>query len=530
MAWKAQLNGSTVAPCCQDSSSGRRWAQSDADLEALGGGAADREAEVVGAAVDRALADDAVARADVAYLRADRDDLAGPLVTWDDRELHGDDVAVGEEVEVGVADAHLARGDEHLVATDFWLGELGDLGPLRSGENECLHDIPLLLAVANRLQSIAAVDKRGPSMKAARYHGRLDIRIEDVPVPVPADDELLLEVAAVGICGTDAAEFAHGPTMFPIDHAHPVTGHRGPMVPGHEFAGRVVAAGRDVSGFAEGDLVTSGAGVSCGVCGNCRAGRTNLCDRYFTIGLNRDGALAELAAVPARACVGLAERRLTGDVAAMAQPMSIAVHAMRRGRPAADEHAVVDRCRRASEPSSCTRWRATAPTSTAVDLDGDRLAVATELGAASDAADDERGAPRGSTRGPRLPPDGRLRVHGSPGGRAGRGRRGRTWRAGRRRRAAQASRPGRPAVGVARREGAHRHARPRHRCRSRARRRSARRRAWRTLGPGRSGRRPLGGGRQRRVATDDRGRRDADQTAPRPAHRRSSPARAMVDM
>ena len=56
-------------------------------------------------------------------------------------------------------------------------------------------------------------------------------------MPVPADDELLLEVAAVGICGTDAAEFAHGPTMFPIDHAHPVTGHRGPMVPGHEFSG-----------------------------------------------------------------------------------------------------------------------------------------------------------------------------------------------------------------------------------------------------------------------------------------------------
>ena len=63
-------------------------------------------------------------------------------------------------------------------------------------------------------------------------------------MPVPADDELLLEVAAVGICGTDAAEFAHGPTMFPIDHAHPVTGHRGPMVPGHEFSGLVVATGR----------------------------------------------------------------------------------------------------------------------------------------------------------------------------------------------------------------------------------------------------------------------------------------------
>jgi (R,R)-butanediol dehydrogenase / meso-butanediol dehydrogenase / diacetyl reductase len=218
-------------------------------------------------------------------------------------------------------------------------------------------------------------------MKAARYHGRLDIRIEDVPVPVPADDELLLEVAAVGICGTDAAEFAHGPTMFPVDHAHPVTGHRGPMVPGHEFSGRVVATGRDVGGFAEGDLVTSGAGVSCGVCGNCRAGRTNLCDRYFTIGLNRDGALAELAAVPARACVGLAEGRLTGDVAAMAQPMSIAVHAMRRGRPAADEHAVVIGAGGIGAFLVYALARHGTDV-TAVDLDGGRLAGATELGAA----------------------------------------------------------------------------------------------------------------------------------------------------
>ena len=64
-------------------------------------------------------------------------------------------------------------------------------------------------------------------MKAARYHGRLDIRIEDVPTPVPADDELLVAVSAVGICGTDAAEFAHGPTMFPIDPPHAVTGHAG---------------------------------------------------------------------------------------------------------------------------------------------------------------------------------------------------------------------------------------------------------------------------------------------------------------
>jgi (R,R)-butanediol dehydrogenase/meso-butanediol dehydrogenase/diacetyl reductase len=217
-------------------------------------------------------------------------------------------------------------------------------------------------------------------MKAARYHGRLDIRIEDVPTPDPADDELLLAVGAVGICGTDAAEYAHGPTMFPIDEAHAVTGHRGPMVPGHEFAGTVVTAGRDVIGFAEGDLVTSGAGVSCGVCGNCRAGRTNLCDRYFTIGLNRDGALAELTAVPASACVNLEDRRLSGDVAAMAQPMSIAVHAMRRGRPAAGDHVLVIGAGGIGAFLVYAAARHGAQV-TAVDLDAGRLAVAAALGA-----------------------------------------------------------------------------------------------------------------------------------------------------
>jgi (R,R)-butanediol dehydrogenase/meso-butanediol dehydrogenase/diacetyl reductase len=217
-------------------------------------------------------------------------------------------------------------------------------------------------------------------MKAARYHGRLDIRIEDVPTPVPADDELLLQVAAVGICGTDAAEFAHGPTLFPIDKPHDVTGHSGPMVPGHEFAGTVVAAGRDVTGFSEGDLVTSGAGVSCGVCRSCRSGRTNLCDRYFTIGLNRDGALAELTAVPASACVSLEGRRLSGDVAAMAQPMSIAVHAMRRGRPDADDHVVVIGSGGIGAFLVHAAARHGADV-TAVDLDAGRLAVAAALGA-----------------------------------------------------------------------------------------------------------------------------------------------------
>jgi (R,R)-butanediol dehydrogenase/meso-butanediol dehydrogenase/diacetyl reductase len=219
-------------------------------------------------------------------------------------------------------------------------------------------------------------------MKAARYHGRHDIRIEELPTPAPADDELLVQVAAVGICGTDAAEFANGPTLFSTDRTHPITGHSGPLVPGHEFAGVVARAGAGTAGFAEGDLITSGAGVSCGSCRQCRAGRTNLCARYYTVGLNRDGALAEFTTVPASACLNVTGRRLSGDVSALAQPMSIAVHATRRGAPRQDEGVVVVGAGGIGSFVAHAAARTGAHV-TAIDLDADRLAVARELGAAA---------------------------------------------------------------------------------------------------------------------------------------------------
>ncbi|CAN5747136.1 2,3-butanediol dehydrogenase [soil metagenome] len=217
-------------------------------------------------------------------------------------------------------------------------------------------------------------------MKAAVFHGRLDIRIEDVPAPTPGPGELLVRVSSVGICGTDAAEYAHGPSMFPIEYPHPVTGHVGPMVPGHEFAGIVASTGPDVTGFADGDLVSSGAGFSCGDCDRCRTGRSNMCDRYATVGLQRDGALAEYTTVPAAACLNIERRRLSADVAAMAQPMSIAVHAMRRGRATAADDVVV----LGAGGIGAFLIHAAAQEGahvTAVDLDQHRLDVARELGA-----------------------------------------------------------------------------------------------------------------------------------------------------
>jgi (R,R)-butanediol dehydrogenase/meso-butanediol dehydrogenase/diacetyl reductase len=170
------------------------------------------------------------------------------------------------------------------------------------------------------------------TMKAAVLYGTGDLRIEEVPVPRPGSGEVLLRVLALGVCGTDATEYAHGPAMMPVETAHPVTGHHGPMVIGHEFAGEVVDTGPGVDPAWTGRLLASCGSVFCGRCRHCRHGRTNLCERYAAVGLHRDGAAAEFVTVPLASCEPADVRGLPPDAAALGQPMSIAVHAVRRGQ------------------------------------------------------------------------------------------------------------------------------------------------------------------------------------------------------
>jgi (R,R)-butanediol dehydrogenase / meso-butanediol dehydrogenase / diacetyl reductase len=165
-------------------------------------------------------------------------------------------------------------------------------------------------------------------MRAAVYHGARDVRIERRPVPEPGAGELLVRVTRSGICGTDATEFRHGPGLFPLERRHPVSGHLGPMVMGHEFVGEVIAAGAGAEGFA-GRRIASGAGVSCGECSWCAAGRTNLCAGYWTLGLNADGGLAEYVAVPASTCAAVPDD-CDDDSAGLAQPLAVGLHAARR--------------------------------------------------------------------------------------------------------------------------------------------------------------------------------------------------------
>jgi threonine dehydrogenase-like Zn-dependent dehydrogenase len=218
-------------------------------------------------------------------------------------------------------------------------------------------------------------------MKAAVYHGPHDVRIEQVPEPAaPAAGELVLDVLRASICGTDSSEWAHGPLLVPLRQPHPATGRSGPVVLGHEFVGRIAAAGEGVTGLAVGERVVCGAGVSCGLCDWCRRGRTNLCARYYTIGLHVDGGLAERVAAPASICRRVPDT-VDDDAATLAQPLAVALHAVgRSGAAAGDTVAVIGVGGIGAFVVAAVCARPVARV-IAVDIDDARLETARALGA-----------------------------------------------------------------------------------------------------------------------------------------------------
>jgi (R,R)-butanediol dehydrogenase/meso-butanediol dehydrogenase/diacetyl reductase len=208
-------------------------------------------------------------------------------------------------------------------------------------------------------------------MRAAVFHGPRDVRIEDVPDPAaPAPDEVVLEVIRAAICGTDASEWDHGPVLC-----------RPGVVLGHEFVGRVVGLGSDVTALRVGDRVVSGAGISCGRCRWCLAGRTNLCAEYRTLGLQVDGGLAEYVVSPGAICRTVPDA-CDDDAAAMAQPLAVALHALSRVAVGpGDAVAVIGTGGIGSFIVAGASRRAAEGRVVAIDIDDERLATASALGA-----------------------------------------------------------------------------------------------------------------------------------------------------
>ncbi|MDD5603891.1 MAG: galactitol-1-phosphate 5-dehydrogenase [Eubacteriales bacterium] len=146
---------------------------------------------------------------------------------------------------------------------------------------------------------------------------------EDVPVPEINDDEVLVEIKACAICGSDV----HG-----MDGS---TGRRvPPIIMGHEASGVIVRTGSRAVGYKAGDRVTFDSTLYCGECAFCKRGEINLCDKRKVLGVSCDeyrmnGALAQFAAIPARILYPLPEG-ISFENAAMVEPLSIAWHALAR--------------------------------------------------------------------------------------------------------------------------------------------------------------------------------------------------------
>lgn len=166
------------------------------------------------------------------------------------------------------------------------------------------------------------------SMRAAVLHHPFDLRLEEVSQPLCGPGEVKIQITYNGLCGTDATEYTKGPMMVPLNAPHPGSGHVGPTVLGHEFIGVVVEEGAGVTGRL-GKRVACGAGVSCGSCKMCVAGRTNLCEFYYTLGLSTDGGLAEYVVAPSSICFDVPVSCSDED-AGLAQPLAVAIHSVRR--------------------------------------------------------------------------------------------------------------------------------------------------------------------------------------------------------
>jgi L-iditol 2-dehydrogenase len=200
------------------------------------------------------------------------------------------------------------------------------------------------------------------------------LEIANLPVPVPEPFDVLVQVAACGICGSDV-------------HGYDGTSGRRipPLVMGHEAAGIVAAIGSEVTGFAVGDRVTFDSTVYCGVCMFCRKGEVNLCDDRQVVGVScgdysRAGAFAEYVAVPARIVYKLPENLAFAE-AAMLEAVSVALHAVAVSKLEGEETALIIGAGmiglltlQAAHAAGCSRVFV-------ADIDTTRLKSAMELGA-----------------------------------------------------------------------------------------------------------------------------------------------------
>ncbi len=210
-------------------------------------------------------------------------------------------------------------------------------------------------------------------MKAVVFHGKdIGLKFEDVPVPAIGIDEILVKVAACGVCHTD---------LHYIDHGVP-TFKKPPIILGHEASGIVEEAGANVTNVKKGQRVLMPAVLTCGRCSACREGRENICSNMKMLGNHLDGAYAEYMAVPAKDALDLPESIPLEEASVIADALSTPYHAVKnRARVQPGDRVVVFGCGGVGV-NAVQLAAAVGAYVIAVDINDRKLQWASEFGAA----------------------------------------------------------------------------------------------------------------------------------------------------
>jgi (R,R)-butanediol dehydrogenase/meso-butanediol dehydrogenase/diacetyl reductase len=178
-------------------------------------------------------------------------------------------------------------------------------------------------------------------MKALRWHGRGDIRLDEVPEPYAKEDEVKIAVKWCGICGSDINEYTSGPIIIPVSRPHPMTGRQAPITLGHELSGAVVEVGSGVADIQVGDRVAVRSTLPCYQCYYCRRGRYVLCSTLATIGIAADGGFAQYIVVPSDNLYKLPDQ-ISFEFGSFCEPLAVGIHACNKaGVVAGDNVAVI---------------------------------------------------------------------------------------------------------------------------------------------------------------------------------------------
>ncbi len=208
---------------------------------------------------------------------------------------------------------------------------------------------------------------------AAVLHAPHDIRIEERTIPTPGPKEVLVEVKAVGVCGSDVHWYEHGRIGTLVVRA--------PLILGHEVSGVIVELGAEVSKHAVGERVALEPGIPCGACRECRAGRYNLCPDVRFFGTPPiDGAFANYVTIHEDFAFTLPEH-MSFDAGALIEPLAVGIWACRKARLEGGDHVLVTGAGPIGLLAMQTALALGAAHVTITDLNPRRLEIARQTGA-----------------------------------------------------------------------------------------------------------------------------------------------------